>query len=104
VCRTICILGLLFFTLSFFESTAAQYTYDNLNRLVRVEYDNGAAIEYQYDSTGNRTQRVITTPPCWGGHGGDGDIDGSDLWSYIYGGSFADLNAFATSFGRTNCP
>jgi hypothetical protein len=41
---------------------------------------------------------------CWGGQGGDGDVDGSDLWNYIAGGSFADLSAFAASFGRTNCP
>jgi hypothetical protein len=39
---------------------------------------------------------------CWGGQGGDGDVDGSDLWSYI-GGSFADIAFFAASFGRTDC-
>jgi hypothetical protein len=35
---------------------------------------------------------------------GNGDIDGSDLWSFIAGGSFADIGSFAASFGRTNCP
>ena len=85
-------------------AVATQYTYDNLNRLVRVEYDNGSAIEYQYDGSGNRTQRAVTTPPCYEGMGSDGDVDGSDLWSYIAGGSFADLSDFAASFGRTNCP
>jgi YD repeat-containing protein len=85
-------------------AVATQYAYDNLNRLIRVEYDNGSIIEYQYDGSGNRTQKVITAPPCWGSQGGDGDVDGSDLWSYIAGGSFADITVFANSFGRTNCP
>jgi YD repeat-containing protein len=86
------------------SASATEYAYDNLNRLIRVEYDNGSSIEYQYDGSGNRTQKAITAPPCWGGQGGDGDMDGSDLWSYIAGGLFADITVFANSFGRTNCP
>jgi len=30
------------------------YTYDNLNRLIRVDYENGTFIEYTYDAAGNR--------------------------------------------------
>lgn len=30
------------------------YTYDNLNRLIGVEYSNGTKIEYSYDQVGNR--------------------------------------------------
>ena len=29
------------------------YTYDELNRLIKVEYENGTAINYTYDSAGN---------------------------------------------------
>ena len=86
------------------SGSAIQYTYDNMNRLLRVEYDNGSAIEYYYDGAGNRTQRIITAPPCYEGLGYDGDIDGSDLASYIAGGSFTDIAVFAASYGRANCP
>lgn len=39
---------------------AAEYFYDNLNRLVRVEYESGIRIEYEYDKAGNIC-KVITT-------------------------------------------
>lgn len=32
---------------------ATTYTYDGLNRLVKVEYDSGTIIEYEYDDAGN---------------------------------------------------
>jgi len=35
------------------------YSYDDLNRLERVEYEDGIVIEYFYDEVGNRTQKVI---------------------------------------------
>jgi YD repeat-containing protein len=31
----------------------AIYSYDSLNRLVKVEYANGISVEYKYDSAGN---------------------------------------------------
>jgi len=30
------------------------FIYDEVNRLIRVEYGNGTVIEYTYDKTGNR--------------------------------------------------
>lgn len=44
------------------------YTYDDLNRLIRAEYDDGTVIEYTYDAAGNRLSQVVrvprdTTPP-----------------------------------------
>ena len=46
-------------------ATAAttQYTYDNLNRLIRVERSGGATTLYEYDVLGNRTRMVVTTSP-----------------------------------------
>jgi len=43
----------------------AQYTYDSLNRLVQVQYDNGAIIQYSYDAAGNRLVQQVTAsaPP-----------------------------------------
>lgn len=38
----------------------ASYTYDNGNRLIRVNYDDGSKIEYSYDESGNRTIKAIT--------------------------------------------
>jgi YD repeat-containing protein len=41
------------------------YFYDDLHRLIRVEYGSGVAIEYTYDQYGNRTQEIIhqSVPP-----------------------------------------
>ncbi len=39
---------------------ATSYYYDDLNRLIRVEYDSGVCIQYQYDQAGNIV-KVITT-------------------------------------------
>jgi YD repeat-containing protein len=36
-----------------FSVGAIQYTYDDLNRLTRVAYDNGGRITYSYDAAGN---------------------------------------------------
>ena len=49
---------ILMLSFSLFLSTSAstataQYTYDNLNRLVQVQYDDGTVIQYTYDAAGN---------------------------------------------------
>jgi hypothetical protein len=71
-----------------------QYTYDSLNRIIKIERDNEAVIEYTYNASGNR------------------DIDGTDLSSfvigYINGDPFVadldvdidDLKIFALNFGK----
>ena len=38
------------------HAATATYTYDNLNRLTQVSYDNGNSIEYTYDAAGNITR------------------------------------------------
>ena len=45
------------------------YQYDELNRLTQVSYDSETVIEYSYDASGNRTQRIIS-------HANDTDVDG----------------------------
>ena len=54
---------LLFSMCCFFCSSAfagsSQYIYDDLNRLVRMQYENGTFIEYTYDSAGNRLTRIV---------------------------------------------
>ena len=53
------------FNASYAETT--NYVYDGLNRLIRVEYEDGKIIEYTYDAAGNRLettkQETDTTPP-----------------------------------------
>ncbi len=44
------------------------YFYDELNRLIQVEYGNGVVIEYEYDNAGNRLEKMSgigtdTQPP-----------------------------------------
>ena len=50
---------------SYGETT--NYIYDELNRLKRVEYGDGSAVEYTYDKAGNRSEERLqiadTTPP-----------------------------------------
>jgi YD repeat-containing protein len=41
------------------HSAVITYQYDNLNRLVKVRYEGGAAISYSYDPAGNRLIRRV---------------------------------------------
>ena len=57
---------LLFLCLSLTTVTFAgtiQYTYDNLNRLMQVQYGDGTIIQYTYDASGNRLTKQVTVPP-----------------------------------------
>ncbi len=54
------VLFCLFISMSAFAATV-HYTYDNLNRLTKVEYDNGTVIKYTYDAAGNRLTSHVTT-------------------------------------------
>ena len=40
-------------------SDTTNYIYDELNRLIRVEYGDGTIIEYIYDEAGNRSQVYV---------------------------------------------
>ena len=103
---------------------SAQYTYDDQKRLIKIEYNSGAVIQYTYDEVGNRTSKVVSTVPlCEGNFDSDSDVDGSDLAVFAadFGrtdcsgdceGDFdsdndvdgSDLAVFAADFGRTDCP
>lgn len=53
----------LFSVLSFIQVAFAaniQYTYDSLNRLIKVDYGNGRAIQYSYDQDGNRIAQTVS--------------------------------------------
>lgn len=64
------IVSIIFFILFLIASghaATAKYTYDNLNRLIQVQYDDGTIIQYTYDAAGNRTARQVqaVTPPVY---------------------------------------
>lgn len=56
----------LLFACSAMADTVTYY-YDELNRLIRVEYSNGKVIEYSYDAAGNRLTKNVTVRavPTW---------------------------------------
>lgn len=57
----------VFFLWSYLLSHAATitYTYDNLNRLTKVDYGNGVTEQYTYDAAGNRLTLVATGNPLF---------------------------------------
>jgi YD repeat-containing protein len=54
--------GIALFSAFSSQAENVTYTYDAINRLIRVQYTNGTVIQYTYDATGNRTSRVVTKP------------------------------------------
>jgi len=44
-----------------------------------------------------------TASACDGDFGGDGDVDGEDLFIYIGNGDFSDFGAFAAELGKADC-
>jgi YD repeat-containing protein len=63
----IVVIGLFFTSVLISYAETINYVYDELNRLVRVEYEDGTVVEYIYDKTGNRLEKKLqipdTTPP-----------------------------------------
>ncbi len=56
------LLGIFFITLMFFSSSFGEtvtYTYDSLNRLTKVNYENGTTEEFSYDWAGNRLSYAV---------------------------------------------
>lgn len=91
-------LALLFASMQTFAQT---YTYDNLNRLTKVLYDNGTTITYTFDALGNRTGKTVkgsnatqytisvaVTPS------GSGSVTGGGTYS---SGTTIELNAIANA-------
>jgi hypothetical protein len=44
------------------DAATTQYTYDAMDRLTMVQYDNGATVVYTYDKMGNRLTMQVTPP------------------------------------------
>jgi YD repeat-containing protein len=50
---------LLFMANKAFSQSTNTYEYDNLNRLTKVTYANGAVVQYTYDAVGNRLTKTV---------------------------------------------
>lgn len=51
---------IIFYGNLFSQSISTTYEYDELNRLVKVDYPNGQRVEYAYDALGNRISRTVS--------------------------------------------
>lgn len=61
IIRLVLLLLLFVFTSGrLFSQSLTNYEYDELNRLVKVDYPNGQRVEYAYDVLGNRTGMTVT--------------------------------------------
>ena len=95
---------------------ADTYTYDPLNRLTRVAYDDLSAIDYIYDAAGNITQIIKTGTPiipvagvCGGSNGGTFDAapttnlcnfgtpSATGVWNWICNGLYGGTNSLPCS-------
>ncbi len=92
---------IFFISTSFCIGSQLIYTYDELNRLERIEKPEKYIIDYAYDAVGNRTSKtiIVTKPPT--DSDGDGDIDGLDLYDFLinWDGNPQLLSDFANDFG-----
>ncbi len=119
---------LLIFTNASFAETI-NYSYDNMLRLIRAEYEDGTVVEYVYDNLGNRLQKSTTltgapanNPPnastnpnpangatevsvtpalSWTG-GGDPDA-GDEVVYYVYIGTSPGNLLLVSSGWQTSC-
>lgn len=56
---SIAVIGLFFTSVLTSYAETTNYVYDELNRLIRVEYGDGTKIVYAYDQVGNRSQVYV---------------------------------------------
>lgn len=57
--KTITIIVLCLMALLGFAQSTNTFEYDNLNRLTKVTYANGAVVQYTYDAVGNRLTKTV---------------------------------------------
>ncbi len=59
LCRTLALGFTILAVAGLAQADTVVNTYDALNRITRIQYDNGVVVEYAYDNAGNRTQRTV---------------------------------------------
>lgn len=68
-------------TVAVHPAGAVSYSYDKLNRLTGVTYDDGSSISYQYDATGNITSENRSVSPTQSIDGACGSANGASFGS-----------------------
>ena len=76
--RFVAALGCLVLATGLAAAATTQYTYDDLDRLVKVEYANGTVVDYTYDDAGNILSVTTTAPAAGSAPDGDG-VPGTPL-------------------------
>ncbi len=66
--RTLLLAAVLGLTAVVSPGETLQYTYDAMQRLTRVTYGDGTAIDYTYDNAGNRLTQSVTLPTSPANH------------------------------------
>ena len=59
--KKISIISILLLNIAISFSQTISYKYDNLYRLIQVDYPNDTSVVYTYDELGNRTRKITTT-------------------------------------------
>ncbi|MFA4916436.1 MAG: RHS repeat domain-containing protein [Syntrophales bacterium] len=97
---SIAIITLLFTSVILSYSESINYVYDDLNRLIRIEYGSEQFIEYTYDEVGNRTQKTIghgDSPTATLSQSPSSTVSGQ-AFTLTWGSTYADTCAIDKSF------
>lgn len=88
-----CFVGMVVLIGTVCVASAVDYTYDALQRLIRVDYGSGASIAYSYDAAGNRLTLVSqATPPS------------GDIFTYTTNNNTITINKYTGSDGAVTIP
>jgi YD repeat-containing protein len=89
------IVVLILMTMAPSFAETVNYTYDALNRLVRVDkLTTGKVIQFQYDVVGNRTQRTVSAGPVNPTATLYASFDVSGIWKWD-GTTWSQLNGIS---------
>jgi YD repeat-containing protein len=81
------------------DAGTISYTYDDLYRLIKVDYGNGETIEYTYDAAGNRLTRTITANQLKAYFSADVTSGGIPLHVSFTDHSTGDVKSWQWDFG-----
>lgn len=81
------------------DAGTISYTYDDLYRLIKVDYGNGETIEYTYDAAGNRLTRTVTANQLKAYFSADVTSGGIPLHVTFTDHSTGDIKSWQWDFG-----
>jgi len=97
---------LFFFLLPVQVTFSQQYSYDSLNRLIRISYTGDVYITYSYDANGNRINSTVSSAICPSTqasfYAGANDTSNTYQWQVDTGSGFISINDDANYSGSTS--